>query len=136
MPGLVEAPGRDRRHVAVVDGCGLGSAVRPPYDTVGAVVGGTVQTRKTAQTPRSPASSDSGTVRSPVTTSTLAGSVAAASGRRVSARTGTPASTSRSTTTRPTRPVAPVTSTGAVEVGFEPTEAFTSHAFEACALVH
>jgi hypothetical protein len=24
----------------------------------------------------------------------------------------------------------------AVEVGFEPTEAFTSHAFEACALGH
>ena len=60
--------------------------------TAGAVVGGAVQTRKTAPTPRSPASSDSGTVRSPVTTSTFAGSVAAASERCVRARTGTPAS--------------------------------------------
>ncbi len=46
-----------------------------------------------------------------MTTSTFAGSVAAASERCVRARTGTPASISRSTTTRPTRPVAPVTST-------------------------
>ena len=59
--------------------------------TAAAVAGGTVQTRKTALTPRSAASSDSGAVRSPVTTSTFAGS-AAASGRCVRARTGTPAS--------------------------------------------
>src|SRR5205807_5842055 len=84
--------------------------------TAGAVVGGAVQTRKTALTPRSAVSSDSGTVRSPVTTSTVAGSIAAASERRVRARTGTLASSSRSTTTRPTRPVAPVTSTGGTRV--------------------
>src|SRR5207253_2015466 len=63
-----------------------------------------------------PASSDSGTMRSPVTTSTFAGSIAAASERCVRARTGTPASISRSTTARPTRPVAPVTSTGGTRV--------------------
>src|ERR1700674_2262238 len=84
--------------------------------TAGAVVGGAVQTRKTALTPRSPASSDPGTVRWTVTTSTFAGSVAAASERCVKARTGTPASISRSTTARPTRPVAPVTRTGGTRV--------------------
>jgi hypothetical protein len=78
--------------------------------TAGAVAGGTVQTRKTALTPRRPASSDPGTVRSPVTTSTHPGSPAAASGRCVRARTGTPASINWSTTMRPTRPVAPVAS--------------------------
>ena len=189
MSVLIQRPRRDGCDVAVVDGCRLGSAVRPPDDpaganrgrppgqrvrrehprpddrrlepggrdepldlgvehrhgirlleegvrglvrderkttrrawvarrstTAGAVGGGAVQTRKTAPTPRSPASSDSGTVRSPVTTSTFAGSVAAASERCVRARTGTPASMSRSTTTRPTRPVAPVTSTGGTRV--------------------
>jgi hypothetical protein len=45
---------------------------------------------------------------------TFVGSVAAASERCERARTGTPASINRSTTTRPTRPVAPVTSTGAL----------------------
>src|SRR5947209_2280503 len=52
----------------------------------GAVVGRAVQTRKTVLTPLSPASSDSGTVRSPVTTSTPAGSAASAPERPV----GTP----------------------------------------------
>ena len=84
--------------------------------TAGAVAGGAVQTRKTVLTPRSAASSDSGTVRSPVTTSTLAGRSAAASERRVRARTGRPASISRPATARPTRPVAPVTSTGGTRV--------------------
>ncbi len=56
-----------------------------------------VQTRKTAPTPRSAASSDPGTARSPVAISTPAGSVAADPGRRTRARTGTPASVSRST---------------------------------------
>ena len=79
--------------------------------TAGAVAGGAVQRRKTAPTPCSAASSDSGTVRSPATTSTAAGSPAVA-GRRVSARTGTPAPSSWATTARPTRPVAPVTRTG------------------------
>ena len=49
--------------------------------TAGAVAGGAVQTRKTAPTPCSPASSDSGTVRSPTTTSTAAGNLAAVSAR-------------------------------------------------------
>src|SRR6266550_1694884 len=83
--------------------------------TAGAVVAGAVQTRNTALTSCSPASSDSGTVRSPATTSTAAGNFAAA-GRRVSARTGTPALNNWSTTRRPTRPVAPVTRTGATPV--------------------
>src|SRR5262249_38595460 len=84
--------------------------------TAGAVVGGTVQTRKTAPAPRSAASSEPGTVRSPVTTSTFAGSAAAASERRVRARTGTPAPISWPMTARPTRPVAAVTSTGGTRV--------------------
>ena len=79
--------------------------------TAGAVAGGAVQRRNTAPTPCSAASSDSGTVRSPATTSTAAGSPASA-GRRVRARTGTPAARSCATTSRPTRPVAPVTRTG------------------------
>ena len=52
-----------------------------------------------------------------MTTSTFAGSVAAGSDRCVRARTGTPACVSRSITMRPTRPVAPVTSTGGTAVG-------------------
>lgn len=62
-----------------------------------------------------------------MTTSTLAGSVAAASGRCVRARTGTPAASSWSMTTRPTRPVAPVTSTGGtgVDVMRTPMSEFT-----------
>src|SRR4051812_45941796 len=79
--------------------------------TAGAVTGGAVQRRKTGPTPLSAASSDSGTLKSPATTSTAAGNPAA-SGRRVSARTGTPASSSWATTARPIRPVAPVTRTG------------------------
>jgi hypothetical protein len=79
--------------------------------TAGAVSGGAVQRRKTAPTPSSTASSESGTVRSPATTSTVAGNPAVA-GRRVSARTGTPASSSSVTTAPPIRPVAPVTRTG------------------------
>src|SRR5262249_8198444 len=69
----------------------------------------------TALTFRSAGSSDSGAVRSPATTSTVAGSLAAA-GWRVSARTGTPAASNWPTTSRPTRPVAPVTRTGSTRV--------------------
>ena len=36
MSVLVQGPRRDGRHVAVVDGCRLGGAVRPSDDTVGA----------------------------------------------------------------------------------------------------
>src|ERR1700730_15119531 len=54
---------------------------------------------------------------SPAPTPTCAVSVAAASERCTRARTGTPASTSRSTTMRPAGPVAPVTSTGGTRVG-------------------
>src|SRR5205807_9208369 len=140
MSVLIQGPRRDGCHVAVIDGCRLGSTVRPPDDTVGAnrgrppnnafdanipgrmivdsspaaamsrsisawstaigfgcwqkacgawcgderkttrralvarrsttagaVVGGAVQTRKTALTPRSPALSDWGSVTLPVT---------------------------------------------------------------------
>ena len=91
--------------------------------TAAAVTGGAVQSRKTAPAPCNPASSDSGTVRSPVTTSTLAGSIAAASERRVRARTGTPASSSWPMTARPIRPVAPVTSTGGTDVAVMTTSA-------------
>jgi hypothetical protein len=36
MSVLVQGPRRDGRHVAVIDGCRLGGAVRPPDDTAGA----------------------------------------------------------------------------------------------------
>ena len=102
--------------------------------TAGTVAGGAVQTRKTAPAPLRPTSSDSGTVRSPVTTSTFAGSAVAASARRVRARTGTPSSTSRSTTPRPTRPVAPVTSTGGAPVRVMKTPSVAGARSESCHL--
>jgi len=36
MSVLIQGPRRNGCHVAVIDGCRLGSAVRPPHDTVGA----------------------------------------------------------------------------------------------------
>src|SRR5262249_3853667 len=61
-------------------------------------------------TPDSTGSSAAGSVRSPATISTASGRCACC-GRRVIARTRTPAATSCSTTIRPTWPVAPVTRT-------------------------
>jgi hypothetical protein len=81
--------------------------------TSGTVAGAAVQTRKTVEIPSSAASSDSGTVRSPATTSSAAGNPVTPT-RRVIARTGTPAASSSSATSSPTRPVAPVTSTGRI----------------------
>jgi hypothetical protein len=62
--------------------------------------------------PSSAASSEPGTLYSPVTISTASGS-AASSGCRTSARTGTPVESSSPTTAPPMRPVAPVTRMGA-----------------------
>jgi len=36
MTVLIQGPRRDGGYVAVIDGCRLGSTVRPPDDTVGA----------------------------------------------------------------------------------------------------
>src|SRR6185295_10492660 len=51
----------------------------------------------------------------------------AAAGRRVSARTGTPAPRSWATTARPTRPVAPVTRTGLKGARYDCLEAQQIH---------
>ena len=79
--------------------------------------GGAVQTRKTASTPSSAASSVSGRVRSPEATSTPGGT-AAGSGRRLSTRTGVPVAASWSSTGRPMWPVAPTTRIRSVASGF------------------
>jgi hypothetical protein len=75
--------------------------------TAGAVAGGAVHTRKTVSTSSSAGSSVSGSVRSPMATSTPSGRDASASALRVRVRMGAPTSSSSSTTALPVRPVAP-----------------------------
>ena len=98
-----------------------------PAMTAGAVVGKAVNTRKTARAPSAARSIESDTVRSPATGSTLGGKPDVA-GRRVSARTGSPA--------RPqlgddlaARPVAPITSTGGVSEGVILNRGKNAHQF-------
>src|SRR5215470_18053415 len=52
MSVLVQGPRRDGGHVAVIDGCRLGSAVRPPDDTADANRGRPPEQRVRREHPR------------------------------------------------------------------------------------